>query len=414
MSTETITITRLGAKGHGIAHGADGPIYVPHALPGETVAIARNGNQGTVISTTTASADRAVPPCRHFDPERDACGGCMLQHLSDASYQAFKRELVVEALQAKGLDADVLPLVTCSVGQRRRAVFSVRHTEKGLLLGFNRAETNHLISIEECPITSAGIVSRLPAIRAVAGSLAIGADSFRLTVTETLSGLDLATDGLKPLSEKQRRRIIETVLSVKGIVRVSANGEILVEPQKPIIDFGGVYVSPPPGAFMQATKEAEDAMAQLVLSHVGKSKRVLDLFAGSGTFALRLARKARVHAVEGEDKPLQALDYAARNTQGLKPVTVEKRDLFRRPLTAQELKVYDAVVFDPPRAGAEAQVKELARSGVKKIAAVSCNPLTLARDLRVLVDSGYVIRSVTPVDQFLWSTHVEAVALLEN
>ncbi|HEV7433288.1 MAG TPA: RsmD family RNA methyltransferase, partial [Pseudorhizobium sp.] len=153
---------------------------------------------------------------------------------------------------------------------------------------------------------------------------------------------------------------------------------------------------------------------ELVLSHMGKAKRVLDLFAGSGTFALRLARKARVHAVEGEEKPLKALDHAARNTQGLKPVSVEKRDLFRRPLTAQELKVFDAVVFDPPRAGAEVQVKELARSGVRKIAAVSCNPLTLARDLRILVDSGYAVRSVTPVDQFLWSTHVEAVALLER
>jgi len=165
---------------------------------------------------------------------------------------------------------------------------------------------------------------------------------------------------------------------------------------------------------MQATREAEEAMAALVLSHVGKAKRVADLFAGSGTFSLRLARTARVHAVEGEDKPLKALDQAARNTQGLKPVTIEKRDLFRRPLTPQELKVFDAVVFDPPRAGAEAQVTELARSGVKKIAAVSCNPLTLARDLRVLVDAGYTVRSVTPVDQFLWSPHVEAVALLDR
>jgi len=414
MSTETVTITQLGAKGHGIAHGAEGPIFVAHALPGETVAIARNGNHGTLISTTAASADRTVPPCRHFDPDGDACGGCVLQHLADAPYQAFKRDLVVEALRAKGLDADVAPLVNCTVGQRRRTVFSVRHTEGGLLLGFNRAETNHIVSIEECPIASPGIIHRLAAIRLVAGSLAVGAETFRLTVTETLSGLDLAAEGLKPLGEKQRRRIIETVLSSKGIARVSANGEILVEPQKPMVDFGGVSVFPPPGAFMQATKEAEEAMAQLVLSHFAKAKRVLDLFAGSGTFALRLARVAKVHAVEGEEKSLRALDHAARNSQGLKPVSIERRDLFRRPLTVQELKVYDAVVFDPPRAGAEAQVKELSRSAVKKIAAVSCNPLTLARDLRVLVDSGYVIRSVTPIDQFLWSTHVEAVALLER
>lgn len=414
MSTETVTISKLGVHGHGIAHGDHGPIYVPYALPGETVAIARNGNQGTIISLTTASPDRVEPLCRHFDPDRDACGGCSLQHLADAPYHAFKRDIVVEALRAKGLTPEVNPLVVCKPGQRRRTVFSARRTENGLLLGFNRAETNHIVSIEECPIASPGIVSRLGAIRAVAEALAGSGDIIRLSVTETLSGLDLAADGSKPLSDKQRRNVIETVLGLKGIARVSSNGEILVEPQKPQVDFGGVTVSPPPGTFMQATREAEEAMSALVLAHVGKSKRVADLFAGSGTFSLRLARIARVHAVEGEEKPLKALDQAARNTQGLKPVSVEKRDLFRRPLTAKELKVFDAVVFDPPRAGAEAQVKELAQSGVKKIAAVSCNPLTLARDLRVLVDSGYTIRSVTPVDQFLWSPHVEAVALLER
>ncbi len=414
MTTETVTITRLGAQGHGIAHGPSGPVYVAHALPGETVAIALNGNHGTLISTVAASADRAVPPCRHFDPDRDACGGCVLQHLSDMPYEEFKRDLVSDALKAKGIELSVGPLIRCTVGQRRRVVFSARMTENGLLMGFNRAETNHIISVEECPIASPGIVDRLSAIRAVAAALATGSETFRLTVTETFSGLDLAAEGLKPLAEKHRRRVIETTLSSKGVARVSANGEILVEPEKPIVDFGGVLVSPPPGSFMQATKDAEDAMADLVLSHIGKAKQVLDLFAGSGTFALRIARKAKVHAVEGDEKALQALDQAARTTQGLKPVSIEKRDLFRRPLTAQELKKYDAVVFDPPRAGAEAQVEELSRSGVKKIAAVSCNPLTLARDLRVLVDSGYTIRSVTPIDQFLWSTHVEAVALLER
>ena len=414
MSTETITISKLGAQGHGVAQGPKGPIYVPYALPGETVAIARNGSQGTLMSLATPSADRVEPLCRHFNPDRDACGGCSLQHLAEAPYQAFKRDLVIEALRTKGLTPQVAPLVGCGIGQRRRTVFSARLTEKGLLLGFNRAETNHIVSIEECPITSSAIMVHLASIRAVAAALAGGAEVFRLAVTATISGLDIAADGVKTLSDRQRRDVVETVLGLKGIARVSANGEILVEPQKPLVDFDGVLVSPPPGAFMQATREAEDAMAALVLSHVGKAKRVADLFAGSGTFSLRLARSCRVHAVEGEEKPLKALDQAARKTQGLKPVTVEKRDLFRRPLTPQDLKVFDAVVFDPPRAGAEPQVKELARSGVKKIAAVSCNPLTLARDLRILVDGGYSIRSVTPIDQFLWSPHVEAVALLER
>mgnify|MGYP001194422859 CR=1 FL=1 len=414
MSTETVKIARLGAQGHGIAEGEKGPVYVPHALPGETVAIARNGNHGTLISIAETSPDRAVPHCRHFDPERDACGGCSLQHLADTPYRAFKRELVVEALKSRGLTPEVGELVAAHPGERRRAVFSARRTEKDFLLGFNRAETNHIISINECPIAAPGIMARLDAIRAVGQVLATGSDIFRITVLETLSGLDLAADGLRPLSDRQRRAVTETVLGLRGIARVSVDGEIVIEPQKPLIDFGGVKVSPPPGAFTQATKPAEDAMAALVIGHVGKAKRVLDLFAGSGTFSLRLARTAKVHAVEGEEKPLKALDHAARNTQGLKPVTIEKRDLFRRPMIPQELKNYDAVVFDPPRAGAEAQVKELARSGVKAIAAVSCNPVTLARDLRILVDGGYRIRSVTPIDQFLWSPHVEAVALLEK
>lgn len=414
MSTVTVTIARLGAQGHGIANGEDGPVYVPYALPGETLAIARNGDHGTVMSTSNPSPDRVTPPCRHFGPDSDACGGCSLQHLADVPYHAFKRNLVVEALRSKGLTPEVGELVIARPGERRRVVFSARRTEKEFLLGFNRAETNHIVSIVECPIASPGIVARLEAIRAVGKALATSSETFRIAVLETLAGLDLAAEGLKPLDDKQRRAVTETVLALKSIARVSVNGEIVIELQKPLVDFGGVKVSPPPGAFTQATKPAEDAMAELVLSHVGKAKRVIDLFAGSGTFSLRLARLAKVHAVEGEEKSVKALDLAARNTQGLKPVSVEKRDLFRRPMMVSELKNYDAVVFDPPRAGAEVQMKDLARSSVKTIVAVSCNPLTFARDLRILVDGGYQIKAVTPIDQFLWSPHVEAVALLQK
>ena len=416
MSAETVTISRLGAQGDGIAHTAEGPLYVPFALPGETVSVARVKNHGTLIALTVPSPERQTPPCRHFGPDgvNGTCGGCTLQHLQDAPYHTFKRDLVVEALRAKGISAEVDPLVIARPGERRRVVFSARRTEKDLLLGFNRMETHHIVSISECPIAAPVIVGRLATIRAIGRALANTADSFRITVLETLSGLDLAFEGLKPLSDRQRRASIETVLGQRGVARVSVNGEILVEPQKPLIDFGGVAVSPPPGAFTQATKPAEEAMAELVLTQVGKAKRIADLFAGTGTFALRLARVGRVHAVESDDKALKALDHGARNAQGLKPVSIEKRDLFRRPLTAQELKAFDAVVFDPPRAGAEAQVKEIARSGVKKLVAVSCNPLTLARDVAILIEAGYRLTRVTPIDQFLWSSHVETVAALEK
>jgi len=416
VSTETITIDRLGAQGDGIAASQDGPVYVPFTLPGETVAIARVKNQGTVMSIASASADRQEPPCRHFGPDgvNGTCGGCTLQHMADAPYRAFKRQLVVDALKSKGLTPEVGEIVAAHPGERRRVVFAARKTEKDMLIGFNQAESHHIVAIEECPISSAGIISRLPAIRAVGAAIATNAEAFRIAVLETLSGLDLAVEGVKKLSDQQRRKAIEVVLGLRGIARVSLDGEILIEPAKPIVEFGGVQVSPPAGGFTQATKPAEEAMAKLVLAHVGKAKRIADLFAGAGTFSLQLARLGRVHAVEGDAKAIAALDHAARNTQGLKPVTVEKRDLFRRPLMTSELKVYDAVVFDPPRAGAEFQCKELARSAVKKIVAVSCNPLTLARDLAILVEGGYRITSVTPIDQFLWTSHVEVVATLEK
>ena len=416
MSTETVTIEKLGAQGDGIASNAGGPVYVPFSLPGETVAIARVKSQGTIMSITTPSPDRQEPPCRHFGPDglNGTCGGCTLQHLADAPYRAFKRQLVIDALKSKGLTPAVGEIVPARPGERRRVVFAARKTEKDMLIGFNQAESHHIVAIEECPISSAGIIARLPAIRAIAASLATNAEPFRISVLETLSGLDISVDEVKKLSDPQRRKAVETVLSLRGIARVSLNGEILIEPSKPLVDFGGIQVSPPPGGFTQATKPAEQAMAELVLAHVGKAKRIADLFAGAGTFSLQLARIGRVHAVEAEAKALAALDHAARNTQGLKPVSVEKRDLFRRPLMTQEFKPFDAVVFDPPRAGAEFQCKELARSGVKKIAAVSCNPLTLARDLAILVESGYRITGVTPIDQFLWTSHVEVVATLEK
>ncbi|MCH4544578.1 class I SAM-dependent RNA methyltransferase [Rhizobium changzhiense] len=416
MSTETVTIEKLGAQGDGIASSAGGPVYVPFSLPGETVAIARVKSQGTIMSITTSSPDRQEPPCRHFGPDgvNGTCGGCTLQHMADASYRAFKRQLVIDALKSKGLTPEVGEIVPARPGERRRVVFAARKTEKDMLVGFNQAESHHIVAIEECPISSAGIIARLPAIRAIAASLATSAEPFRVAVLETLSGLDISVDEVKKLSDPQRRKAIETALSLRGIARVSLNGEILVEPSKPMVEFGGVQVSPPPGSFTQATKPAEEAMAELVIAHAGKAKRIADLFAGSGTFSLRLARIGRVHAVEAEAKALAALDHAARNTQGLKPVSVEKRDLFRRPLMTQEFKPYDAVVFDPPRAGAEVQCQELARSGVKRIVAVSCNPLTLARDLAILVEGGYRITQVTPIDQFLWTSHVEVVATLEK
>ncbi|WP_165214984.1 class I SAM-dependent RNA methyltransferase [Affinirhizobium pseudoryzae] len=415
MSTQTVKIASLGAKGDGVAHTVEGPVFVPYALPGETVAIAQVKNQGTIMSIATASPDRVEPPCRHFGPDGvgGTCGGCVLQHQAKAPYNAFKRQLLIDALKSQGIDVAVGETVESHPHQRRRMVLTVRRREKEIVIGINQAETHHVVPMVECPIASVGIIGRLDALKAI--SRATGCDAFRIVVTETVTGLDISLEGVRGgLKEQERRAVTNVVLKLSGIARVSINGEILIEPEKPLLDFGGARVVLPPGGFTQATREAEEAMAAMAIAHLGKAKRVADLFSGIGTFALRIARKSGVHAVESDEKAVKALDQAARTTQGLKPVTVERRDLFRRPMTPQDLKVYDAVVFDPPRAGAEAQCRELALSPVRKIVAVSCNPLTLARDLSILIKGGYKVVSVTPVDQFLWSSHVEAVALLER
>jgi 23S rRNA (uracil1939-C5)-methyltransferase len=235
-----------------------------------------------------------------------------------------------------------------------------------------------------------------------------------VTIQVTMAGLDLNFADLKKPDARKRQAAIDLAMRERAIARVSLGNEILIETQKPIVEFSGVQVVLPTGSFMQATVRAEHAMAELVTAHIGKAKRVVDLFAGCGTFALRIARASAVHAVEFEAPALAALDYAARHAQGLRPVSVERRDLFRRPMLPLDLKYIDALVFDPPRAGAEAQCHEIAKSKVARIAAVSCNPVTLARDLEILIGGGYELKSVTPIDQFLWSSHVEAVALLER
>lgn len=404
-----LVISRLGAQGDGVADTAEGPVFVPFALPGETVTVAREKNRATLLAVLEESPLRVTPPCRHFGE----CGGCALQHLDHTAYLAWKREKVVEALAARRVEAPVAEIVPCAPQSRRRAVFSARRGDRGIVLGYNRALSHDLIDITECPILVPAIVDALPLLRHLAGIVAATRDAFRLTVTHTDSGLDIAVEGSGPLSETARRAAADFVIRER-LARLTVDGEIVIEPVKPVVTFGPATVAPPPGAFLQAVASAEASMADLVTAHLAKAKRVADLFSGSGTFALRLAARSEVHAVEADAAALAALDRGFRFATGLRKVTVEKRDLFRRPLTFKELNLFDGVVFDPPRAGAEDQSKQIARSDVPKVAAVSCNPQTLARDLAILVEGGYRVLSVTPVDQFLWSPHVEAVALLEK
>ncbi|THF55681.1 class I SAM-dependent RNA methyltransferase [Ollibium composti] len=402
-------IDRLGAQGDGIAAGEGGEVFIPFTLPGETVTAARLKDRADLIAVLDPSPLRIDPACRHFG----TCGGCALQHMQGEAYRAWKRERVVQALRSRKIEAEVAPLVACEPGTRRRAAFTARRTEAGMLLGFNRHLSTEIVALEECPVLLPEIVAALPMLRALA-ALACGTPKpFHIAVTATASGLDVAIHDAGRLDERRRHQLADFAIR-EGLARVTVDAEIVIEPKKPVVMFGDIAVQPPPGTFLQATEAAEMTMAGLVAGHLSRAKRIADLFSGCGSFALRLAPKAKIHAVESDAAALAALDRGFRFAPGLKRVTMEKRDLFRRPLTAKELDGYDGVVFDPPRAGAEDQSKQLARSQVPLVAAVSCNPVTLARDLRILLDGGYALKSVVPIDQFLWSPHVEAVALLEK
>lgn len=407
--TTRFEIARLGAHGDGVVDVAGGHVFIPFALPGETVTAARERDRAQLIAVLEPSPQRIAPACRHFTE----CGGCAIQHLEDGAYREWKRGLVVHALKARGIEAPVGDLVACPPNSRRRAAFTARNTDTGLHLGYNKAFSNLLIDIEECPVLLPAIVEASGILRHLAGIIANTSKPFRFLVTATEVGFDVAAADCGKPTEAIRRAASDFVIKSK-IARLSIDGEIIVEPVKPMLTFGTATVTPPPGAFVQAVAEAEDAMAALVTGHMRKSKKVADLYSGCGTFALRLATNSEVHALEGDGPALAALDRGFRFASGLKRVTSERRDLDRRPLTFKELNAFDGIVFDPPRAGAEDQCKQIARSDVPMVAAVSCNPATLARDLRILIDGGYALKSVVPIDQFLWSHHVEAVALLEK
>ncbi len=403
------TIARLGAQGDGVADTPEGPVFIPFALPGEIVTAARVKDRATLMAVVQPSPDRIEPVCRHFG----ICGGCAIQHLAPGPYREWKRQTVVQALATRGIAIPVAELIPGHGRSRRRTVFSARRAEGGIVLGYNQALSHHIVDISECPVVVPEIEAAIGNLWALAALLCNTGEPFRLTVTHTPSGLDIASEGSGELGEGARRAVTDFVLRER-FARLSVDGEIVVEARKPLLQFGTAVVAPPPGGFLQAVAKAEGVMAEIAADHLCRAKKVADLFAGSGAFALRLALTAEVHAVEADAEALVALDRGFRFSKGLRRVTVEKRDLFRRPLTFKELNAFGGVVFDPPRSGAEDQSIQLAKSDVPYVAAVSCNPATLARDLRILIDGGYRLKSVTPVDQFIWSPHVEVVALLEK
>jgi 23S rRNA (uracil1939-C5)-methyltransferase len=413
MSLETLVIDKLGQRGDGVASNADGPVYVAGALPGEHVTAEVEGERARLVSVDRASPERIAPFCPLFG----TCGGCATQHVAPAAYAAWKRELVVSALAQAGLTPEVGPLVIAHGEGRRRVTFHARAgagwpggPSSGPVVGFMEARSHRIVPIPACPLFVPGLSGAPEAAQRIARVLAGSGKPLDIQVTATQGGLDIDVRGLGPPSPS-RRTALATLAAELALARLSVHGEVVAELRPPAVLMGGVPVVPPPGGFLQATEAGEEALAALVLPALAGARRVADLFAGAGPFALRIARQATVRAVEADADALAALDRAARHAAGLRPIETETRDLFRRPLVGPELAGYDVVVLDPPRAGAEAQARALAASSVPTIVSVSCSPATFARDARLLVDGGYALASVTPVDQFWHSAHVELVGL---
>jgi 23S rRNA (uracil1939-C5)-methyltransferase len=415
LHTAPLRIDRLGRDGDGVADTPHGPVFVPNALPGESFAAAPDGSY---FLTSAPAPERIAPPCPHFE----ACGGCVAQHMAPSVYAAWKSDLIVSAFRTQKIEITLAPLYVVPPQSRRRATLTAHVAGSTVGLGYHARRSHTLIDLTACPVLAAPIVTALPALRDIARLLADGKGSrlkpveLRFAVAALTGGLDVAVEG--PDGKKgtppdmQVAAQLAIVARRAGLARVTVEGLTVCAERDPQLVTEAGAIIPPPGAFFQAAAEAETRMTALIVEGLGKARRVADLFCGSGTFTLPLARRARVLAVDSDKAALGALQKAARLAPGLKPIETLLRDLHDEPLSALELADIDAVVIDPPRAGAKTQMEAITRSKVKTVVAVSCNPATLARDCRTLLDAGFAMGPVAGVDQFLWSPHVEAVVTL--
>jgi 23S rRNA (uracil1939-C5)-methyltransferase len=441
---ERLTIDHVGHLGDGVAFADGETLYVPYTLGGETVEVApaagHHPDRRRLLQVEQASPERIAPFCPHFG----TCGGCAIQHWESERYRAWKRNLVVETLAQAEIDCEVHPLIDAhGRGRRRitlharmrafssevetgsrqenasnqesRAPFRFNRNGKGsgthdvLRIGFAAANSHDIVPVDRCPILDPGLDGALDAAWAIAEPLKPTGKPLDIQLTATDSGLDVDVRGSGPLPSPLIAAL-SRVAEQHGLARLTRHGELVLMRTPPTIMIGPAQVTLPPGSFLQATVAGEETLAALVLDHCRRAKHIADLFCGVGPFALRLAAKSRVSAFDSDAGSVSALQKAAATTPGLKPVKAQARDLFRRPLVAQELRDFDIVVFDPPRQGAQAQAAQLAASKIPMVVAVSCNVATFARDARILMDGGYRIEGVTPVDQFRHTPHVELVA----
>jgi 23S rRNA (uracil1939-C5)-methyltransferase len=406
---ERLMIERVGHRGDGVAQGAEGPIFVPYSLPGETVDVERKGERATILSIVEPSAERVAPPCEYFG----TCGGCAVQHWREDKYREWKRGLVVEALAQAHVAAEVEDLIDAHGEGRRRAVLHARRGGKqALVVGFTGRRSHHVVPIDRCPIFAPALDRALAVAVMLAEPLEPGGKPLDIRFTATDGGLDVDIRGSGPIGP-EATVAVANIARQENLARVTRHGEMVAQLREPFIRIGKAIVVPPPGAFLQPTVAGEETLSRLVLESVGNAKRVADLFCGLGTFALRLAENAHVLAIDSDEDAIAALKKA-KGAPGLRPVDTLTRDLFRSPLTAGEIVPCKVVVLDPPRQGAEAQVRELGHSGANRVIYVSCSPSSFARDAAILIGAGFKLTRVVPVDQFRHSAHVELVGAFER
>lgn len=422
MTDIEVTIKALGAKGDGVAETKEGVVFVPFTAPGDNVKVklgkSKDGvRRGKILSLIKAGRDRVPAPCEHFTE----CGGCSAQHISPVAYQDWKREIVCQALERQNLDRSLVgDLVAGTTGERRRARFSSRRLTNGTILGFLETASHRIVDMNDCPILHADIAALVPSLRSLLDELLNVGDVAEIAVTRSDTGLDVTL--LMPgEADLQARESLAAFSGTHNIARVSWKlknsmaaefAEPIVARRDVVMNFGEAQTKIPPNAFVQPTCWGERVLREHVLSAVVGAQNVVELFAGCGAFTLPIVTAgSHVFAVDLAQDHLEALSNAARSKGLGERVIVEARNLERRPLAGAELDKVDVVVLDPPRVGASSQAGLLAGSSVPKIVYVSCNPLSFSRDARKLVDGGYELESVVPIDQFLWSPHVELVSV---
>jgi 23S rRNA (uracil1939-C5)-methyltransferase len=407
--TTTLTIDHVGSRGDGVSREDERAVHVAFTLPGEVVEVVQRGDKARLVSVIEPSTERISPICQHFS----VCGGCSLQHWDEAAMLAWKGDLVTRALARKGIDRVVGPAIPAWGTGRRRASFHGKTTGNGFQFGFTKAKSHDISAIKECLVLTPTLQAAIPKFAAVAEGLALKGETVDLAVTETPTGVDVDVRGAGKVERFERKGLekLAQLAEAAQIGRLTLNGHTAVTRTTPRVKMGNAIVAIPAGAFLQATRAGEEALVERVLAWSKGAKHVADLFAGLGTFALRLKEFAQVTAIESDPAAVAAMKQASDALAGGKTLTAITRDLFRAPFTPHEMKGIDTIVFDPPRAGAEAQALQIARSKVNRAIAISCDPATFARDAAILIDGGFALEEIVAFDQFRFTSHVEVAAL---